>query len=525
MKKVTKFFLPLIILALVILLTLVLAFLKGYQNIDMVETHKRVQPSEFNRRFQPAELKADLDFLMKTLEEVHPDLYAYTPKSIITQESIRIEGEIDSPMTRLNFYLKIAPLVAKLNDGHTKIYPPYEEYYDYLGKGGSLFPFDLEFRDGRVYIKVNYSSDTLAEKDSELLAINGIPIIQIVDTLLEFISSERKIHKLESLEDSFQHMLWLVYNFKDDFEVEFMSSLDGKRHTRKITEVTYNVIKGKKKDGSTEEVYYSYHSLPDEKIGIIELRKFIDQGKFEKFLQDTFTQIKKEGIADLIIDIRENPGGYSDLAEVLLGYITDKPVTKNLNMEIKVSKQIKDWYRSTLRWYVKWLPFQYIHSTWRKIWSTPEGEKVLLRSQPEKPKENPLRFNGRIYLIIGPRTFSTATGFAAAVKDYRLGILVGEETGGLATSFGDYYPFDLPNTRLWVFVSHKRIFRPSGEDDGRGVLPDYEVKRSSEDLEKGFDKAMEFTKELIKSNKFGKDIEENELGYYSQVCSDDYSEN
>jgi hypothetical protein len=502
MKKVTKFFLPLIILVMTILLSLVLAFLKGYQNIDIVKTHKRVQPSEFDRRFQPAELKTDLDFLIKTLEEVHPDLYAYTPKSIITQERTRIEAEINSPMTRLDFYLKIAPLVTKLNDGHTKIYPPYEEYHDYLGKGGPVFPFDLEFRDDRVYIKVNHSSNTLAEKGSELLAINAIPMEKIVDSLLEFISSERKVHKLESLEGSFQHMLWLVYNFKDDFEVEFISDKDGRHYTRKIAGVTYDTIKNRKKSESNkeEEVFYSYHSHPDEKIGVIELRKFIELGKFEKFLQQTFTQIKKEGITDLIIDIRENPGGYSDLADLLLSYITNKPVIKDLNLEIKVSKQIKDWYRSTLCWYVKWLPFQYIHTTWRKIWSTPEGEKVILRSQPEKPKENPLRFNGWIYLIIGPRTFSTATGFAATVKDYKLGTLVGEETGGLATSFGDYYPFDLPNTRLWVFVSHKRIFRPSGEDDGRGVLPDYEVKQSIEDLKKGIDSAMEFTKELIKSN-------------------------
>jgi C-terminal processing protease CtpA/Prc len=204
--------------------------------------------------------------------------------------------------------------------------------------------------------------------------------------------------------------------------------------------------------------------------------------------------------SDLIIDIRENPGGYSDLAEALLSYITDKPVTRDLNMEIRASKQIKDWYRSTLRWYIKWLPIQYIHPVWRKIWFTPEGDNVLVRDNPKKPKENPLRFHGRLFILIGPGTFSTAVGFAAAVKDYKLGTLIGEETGGLATSFGDYYPFDLPNTRLWVFVSHKRIFRPSGEDDGRGVLPDYEVKQSITDSQEGIETVMEFTKQLIKSN-------------------------
>ena len=189
------------------------------------------------------------------------------------------------------------------------------------------------------------------------------------------------------------------------------------------------------------------------------------------------------------------------MVDVLLGYITEKPVIKDINMEIKVSRQIKDWYRSTLRWYVKWLPIQYLHPTWRKIWSTPEGGKILIRSHTERPGKNPLRFKGQVYVLIGPSTFSTATAFAASVKDHKLGTIIGEETGGLATSFGAFYPFDLPNTNLWVFVSHKRIFRPSGEDDGRGVLPDYEIKQSTMDSRKGIDTVMEFTKRLIKSNR------------------------
>lgn len=503
MKRPVKFRLLPILLIVLVVFVLALAFFGGYQASDISRTHQRVQPSEFDKKFRPSELKADIDFLMHTLEAVHPDLYVYTPKTVIAQEREKIEAKLTSPLSRIDFYLKVAPLVAKLNEGHTKIYPPYEEYYHFVGKGGLLFPFDLNFKDDKAYVNANYSTDSLVTKGSQLLSINRIPIEEMVDRLLQLTSSEKRATKLGWLETFFAHILWLVYEFEDEFEVEFISKLNGERHTRTIAGVTYNTIQTKKESASDdkEQVHYSYHSLPHEKMGIIDFKLFIDMDEFKKFLKETFTQIQKEVITDLIIDIRENPGGYSELEDVLLSYLTDKPVIGSLNMEIKVSKQIKEYYRSSLRWYVKWLPFQYIHPTWRKMWNTPEGGIAVIRHEPEKPKDNPLRFNGQVYVLIGPSTYSTAQGFAAAVQDYKLGTLIGEETGGVASSFGAYMPFDLPNTRLWVFVSHKRIFRPSGKYDGRGVVPDYEVKQPGEDLEKEIDTVMEFAKELIRSKR------------------------
>lgn len=294
-------------------------------------------------------------------------------------------------------------------------------------------------------------------------------------------------------------MLWLTYKFENEYEIEFVSRLDDEHYTRTIAGVTYNTIQAKKKEGSREkdQTYYTYSSLPDQKIGIIDLSQFVDLDRFKSFLKETFARIQNEGITDLIIDLRENGGGFTELLDPLLSCLTDKPVVGGLHFEIKVSKQIKDYYRSTLRWYVKWLPIQYIHPIWKKIWNTPEGEMVIIDHEPEKPKGNPLRFNGHVYLLIGPETYSTAQGFAAAVQDYKLGTLIGEETGGIACSFGEWYPFDLPHTRLWVFVSTKRILRPSGTCDRHGVVPDYEVIQSEKDLEKGIDTVMEFVKELI----------------------------
>ena len=501
MKKSKSIALILTLIFFPLLLCLVLILTMGYQKIDIIGTHQRVQPSEFNRMYSPEELKADLNYLIQMIEDVHPEPYIYTPESIIYEEKDRIEAELNTGMSRINFFLKVVPLVTCLNEGHTSIYPPYEEYYHYRSSGGLLFPFDVKFRGFDAIITADYSQDSSIVSGSQLLSINDIPMKDIIEELLRQVSGEKIQNRLGALEERFRHRLWLAYRFESEFLITYLSREEGRRFSRVVSGVTYETIlqKQKRKSDDERDAHYIYHSLPDEKIGIIDLRQFVDLPKFKSFLENSFSQFQTEGNTDLIIDLRENGGGFSDLVDPLLSYITDQPVIDGLNMQIKVSRQLKDYYQSTLRWYVKWLPIQYLHPTWRKIWKTPEGGLVQIYSPPERPRENPLRFQGHVYLLIGPKTYSTAQGVAAMVKDYKLGTLLGEETGGIASSFGDWLPFDLPHTRLWIFASTKRIPRPSGVFNGRGVLPDHEVKQTDEDFKKGIDSVLEFTKHLIES--------------------------
>jgi hypothetical protein len=75
--------------------------------------------------------------------------------------------------------------------------------------------------------------------------------------------------------------------------------------------------------------------------------------------------------------------------------------------------------------------------------------------------------------------------------------LVGEETGGLACSFGDTYPFRLPNSRIEVRVSYKYFIRPSGEITEGGIKPDHRVLETATDVASGRDAAMDLARELL----------------------------
>jgi hypothetical protein len=76
---------------------------------------------------------------------------------------------------------------------------------------------------------------------------------------------------------------------------------------------------------------------------------------------------------------------------------------------------------------------------------------------------------------------------------------VGEETGDATVSFGNAFSFKLNNSRLRFGVPSKLIFQACGKPDGRGVLPDYEVKQNPQDSAKGVDTVLKFTLDLIRN--------------------------
>ncbi len=469
------------------------------------ETHQEVPVSEFERTFSPSELKEEMAFLFETMETVHPNVYFATPKSDVDQERKRIVDGIISPLTRSEFWLKLAPLVAGFSDGHTYMGIPDEPYNHYKKQGGLIFPLDVKLDVNADYavILANYSSDSSVSTGDRVYAINGIPIPEMTEQLLRFPPGERIAFRKQLVEKRFDMLLWNVYGFKGEYEIEWGPSEGETHHVQKITGVTEETLQEKRnvpvKSGENSLIQ-TFRSLPDTKIGILKIDSFSAQTKDQivPFLEESFTHIQKEGIRHLIIDIRQNSGGNYRYPATLLGYITDQPMSKKLypSSKVKSSSQVKKYLQNSLAWYLPW--FLVKSDSYFSPFESPFGEVVVVQEKLEST-ENPLRYNGRIYVLTGPSTYSSAAMFAVVVKDYQLGILVGEETGGLANFYASTYRFDLPRTHLPINVSCQYNYRPSGEDDGKGALPDNEIKPTLEDKIAGRDTVLEFTKELIQS--------------------------
>jgi Peptidase family S41 len=306
-----------------------------------------ITSSAQEKTFTPEGLREDLNFMVKTFEEVHPNLYAHLSRGAAEILRQDLEAKLTQPMTVTAFHDLLEPFADSFGDGHTLVFPVGES---------------LETQSAQQTVDPN------------------------------------------------------AYRF----------------------------------------------SVPKPGIGLIDFQAFQNLERFQSFLKTTFAEIQAQRIKVLVIDLRQNGGGNSSLGDALLGYITDGPFRQFSSGSVKVSAQVAAYYNA---------------NGWPPPWDADAafGSVVTTQTQWTQPETNELRFRGRVFVLIAYPTFSSATGFAATIKDLKLGVLVGEETRGHPTDFGDTYPFVLPNTQLEAGVSHKRFVRPGGFDDGRGVLPDVSV--------------------------------------------------
>ncbi len=129
------------------------------------------------------------------------------------------------------------------------------------------------------------------------------------------------------------------------------------------------------------------------------------------------------------------------------------------------------------------------------------GDRTIVHKNGfRKPPARSNRFDGNLFVLTGPMTFSTAADFAALIKDLEVGKIVGGETGGLASSYGDVFSCELPNSGLRLGISYKYFLRPGGFDDGRGVIPDIPIDSNPVKRVRGKNVVLENLLKTIEKN-------------------------
>jgi hypothetical protein len=451
------------------------------------------------KTFTPAELKQDIDFMFSAMENIHPDLYHYTPRQVIDKMRLHVEKEVHQPMTRMEFSRKLIPVVSQLKDGHTSLSFPQEERNNFLEQEGKVFPFDVMIHDNQLFITNNYSANSTIPLFAEISSINGIVTVVLLDQLRTYLSAELNHFRDTRVQRSFRSLLWNVMGFAGDYELELI--VNGQPSMHYVKGITAKELQAIAKTRQSPVPGKPYAlQLTSEKIAVIDFRSMLDKKRFEKFLDSAFRVIKNENFEHLVIDIRNNGGGNSQLGDMLFNYITDKHYRQVDRMEIKASKEMKTYFRKQyLKWYMyPAVPLAVFHKQAHHYFFAKPGKIQVVEMQKlQTPKNEKLKFNGSAYLLTSHYTFSSANMLANAFKCYNMGTVVGEETGGVLTAFGDIIPIELPNTKLTAWCPYKKFVHPCADDQVHGVIPDVEITTTQDDIHSGRDVALEYIKNLI----------------------------
>lgn len=460
---------------------------------------KRAEVGICSELVPPDKLKEDLDFLFKTIEDVHPNMYAYISEAEFAPHRENLYRQIDRPMTRLKFYKQVAPVLAKLKNGHTFVYPFTKEFKEYLEKGGKIFPLAIRHDGEDIILVRHYGSESLP-MGGTILTIGGEDARQKMARFATYVAAECRETNPAILErdEMLWSLLWLEYGAAHILSIRIRGP-GGTIKDYAIRAVTPEEAKAIRSEmGLRAKKRYIYRHLREYDTGIIEITSFTstEQARFEQFLRNTFLEIQEKGVSNLIIDIRQNPGGDSRLSSMLLGYLTEKPIREFEEFGIKFSPQLckaKPEYREALQRAFPERSFEI-------------GSYVTFSAKDwpaQQPEENPLSFGGRTFVLVGPQTASTSVMFASAIRGLSVGTLVGAETMDTTSLYGECFNITLPNTGVQASVACKYFLLVGGKDDGRGLLPDYEVIQEPEDTAKGVDTALHFTLDLIQKEAKG----------------------
>jgi hypothetical protein len=457
-------------ITLVLILGGLAVFVAG--QIELRPDHVATPAESFDKLLPPESLREDLHFMVRTFEANHPDFADVVDEPLWSARLGEVERAFDRPMTRVEAYRVIAPLAALIHDGHTSPRRPTEEWRAYRESGRGLFPLRVQLGSPRPEVDAGETASGVEEGDI-LIEVNGVPAESLAAFALATESGESEAIRRAYAEKGFFASMW-SFGLRPPFTMRL--ERDGVSRTAVSDGLPYAELR-KGPASSTEP--HAYRELPGG-VGYLAFNDMSSpEPEFRRFLKETFSGIRDAGSANLIIDLRENGGGDSRLGDLLQEYLSDERLPAVERMDVRVTAEIKAYYRTLLPEGFRWIPLHRFVPILGRIEAADPGTTFEFHPEPADPvarrTPNPLRFGGNLYVLIGPRTYSSAAIFAAPLKHYGRARFVGARAGEPLVFYGENYVFDLPRSRLQAQVSHK-AFRLAGAAAGRRWLdPDVDT--------------------------------------------------
>jgi Peptidase family S41 len=420
--------------------------------------------------YTKAEVEQDLNFAFERLISIHPIFIDKTELIHFQNKLLEIEKSIKDSMTQNEVYLLLAPVFASLNDGHTGVIVPTDQRLEYTKAGGKSFPFFVDIVNDSIYVSFYCGNNTSPFQSGEqILEINGISASEMVHNMESLLSGEIPAIKQKEIANKFRFLIWILYGFEDNYELVIKKN----RHEIQRTTIpgvsSAEFMQNIKRMPKTNQNYYALDINQSKESAIMIIKSFGDLEGFCAFADSAFTKIKENEIKNLVIDIRDNGGGRSIVVDSLMNYLTDKTYSQYRKIEIRISAELKKHYEDRYPDRLDWINSYTI------------DDLVVPERNLEKTQEKGTRFNGNLFLLTNKATFSAAATFAGIFKELSLGTIIGEETGGTISYFGDFWFMKTPNAGIMFHVSPKRFIQYGGTEYDRGVIPDYKIadKRDS----------------------------------------------
>ena len=436
--------------------------------------------------YSKSEVEQDLNDVFEKLTSIHPIFLDNEALTDCQNRFSILKESLKDSMTQNEIYLVLAPLFASINDGHTGILAPTNDRSQYNKAGGKAFPFFVTIKKDSMYVSFYCGNDsTLFCGGEQVLEINGIDATEMVHDMQMLYGGNSIANKQKAIADKFRFLIWMCYGFDENYELTIKNHQQ-EIHKMIIPGITSDeFMQSIKRRPNQNKEYFEFSINNEKNTAILRIGTFADLEGFCNFADSAFAQIKNSKVENLVIDVRNNGGGRSIVVDSLMNYITDKEYSQYQKIEIRISPELKERYKERYPNRFDWINSYAIN------------ELLVPKYDLTKPQNNNLRFSGNLFLLMNNTSFSAAATFAGLFKELGLGTIIGEETGGTISYYGDFWYLKTPNTQITFYVSPKHFIQYGGTDLNRGVIPDYLVQDKDDSI-------MDFTYKLIEENQRNK---------------------
>lgn len=434
----------------------------------------------------PEDMLFDLQKLREALNEIHPDLnYYLSEEQLDSAYRIAIE-EVSNDLTAYEFSRAIATFLSTLKDSHTNYNP---QSLLFLGpKDKGTLPFFLIKIGNKFYLESLYNDYML--KGKEILQFNNYTVQDIFTeskafSLIEgsaFSAQEEIATKGMAL--TFSQMCY--FKVSEFIKITYVSGEDTLTRSVKATNKMNLYLY---KDPIIEKsVSYFFDQ---ENKGVLKILSFQPKtvGIFKKEVSNFFNEAEKRNCSEIIIDLRDNQGGYVKAQEYLISFLNFKMknfdiqhVYKRSNFDpfVKMSYFKKTRFKRKAK---REYPYGILSEEYNfMISELGSVHKISYRELP-KNEDNQI-FKGKCTLVMNGLSMSASVLFAGWFRNSERGEIIGWPClGSMSGTFGSSVTINLPTTRLPVMISTAK-FNPqhTKEADLQPIIPDKLIEYSVDDI-------------------------------------------
>lgn len=450
-----------------------------------------------SKTFSKDDLKEDLKIFKGIVTDMHAGAYTYNTTQELNAVFDSVNNSITEDLTLIQFYKKIDYLVDKIKCIHTNTYLP-NEFLDSIKTRALFFSAPLMAIDNKLYVNSNTCNIPLG---AEILYINNIRASTIISKLKKFEHTDgnSNVVRNRAIDSYFALNYYLEYGGFEEFKIQYLLDSSSKSIT--------NTFKGEKLEKiNTDNDYIPYTSIPTDvnydleipengAFAIFSIRSFYLSSNNEKtafyhFLENSFDLIKQKGTKNIILDCRENTGGFYDVTYPFLSYLVNK----------KLPEYDSAFQRFDHLTYTQYVTLEDSSKVLEEDTSYLKYDKIennLFKLKHEEIIEwepNKNLFEGNIYVIINGNVVSAGSTFAAILQDKTNAIIVGEETGGSNDVHNaSTITFELPSSKIKIDIPLRKYYQPIvKKNNGRGVIPNKIFNYTQRDLIDGADKPLDY---------------------------------